>query len=427
MRGVPHFSWVHKLVALVVFVGAQIIPVSIANAQPQSVIRITGDDKAWDDVFASRTPQVLLDGPANDLVYTEGPLVLTKHALLFSDTIQARIHLLNVSGVLEHNDVDKAHPSRHLHTIKERSGDAPHADDHWRAEPGSNGLAFLPKSNDDGHDKIIIVCQHGARRLATLKFPGGSESLPVATEYGGKRLNGPNDLAVQVETSNEGQETIYVYFTDPVYAWLEKSRFSDQPYLDEQVQKNGPGMKGVYRVELDQEGYAKGNVELVLSDMARPNGIAFDGDKNLIVSDCCQGDHLDDCASGTSRWEILQRHRLPGVAPEEEEVWVRSATIEDTVDTNTEQATGGCADGFAVHTFSDDDDSGKEKRVLVASCFGGMCIVDMELQKIVARMWTGDCVISNAALDEEHVYFTGSCGIWMLPLRAHNYGVNEEL
>lgn len=40
-----------------------------------------------------------------------------------------------------------------------------------------------------------------------------------------------------LRSENDG---LWAYFTDPVYAWLEKDRFEDLPYLDTRVNTDGP-------------------------------------------------------------------------------------------------------------------------------------------------------------------------------------------
>eukprot|EP00045_Choanoeca_perplexa_P011648 m.124517 g.124517 ORF g.124517 m.124517 type:complete len:434 (+) comp15709_c0_seq5:1947-3248(+) len=67
-------------------------------------------------------------------------------------------------------------------------------------EPGSNGLAYHPSSRG------IIACQHGARQVAMII---DGENIPLATHYGSKRLNSPNDLSL-----SPGGD---LYFTDPSY------------------------------------------------------------------------------------------------------------------------------------------------------------------------------------------------------------------
>ena len=404
-------------------------PVDPPIEQPPTAL-ITGNLNTWDLIFASRTPQLILDGRANNIHWTEGPVLVGEdddvQFLLFSDTVGGKLYSFDLA-------------SRKLQILKDRSGDASPADDHWRAEPGSNGLAVLVDQIDGGgggnggSSPKLLVCQHGARRVVTMNLKT-HEIEPLATEYNGKKLNGPNDICIRSEKRMLGGErgnthALYAYFTDPVYAWLEKDRFDDLPYLDETVREKGPGHCGVYRVEIQShttsDSVNKGNVELITLTMARPNGIGFDRD-NLIVSDCCQGSHLDGCTSGTSRWEILRQRVVDSSSgnnyPNEKSSpsgWVHSSIVEDIV--SAEQAVGGCADGFAVYNL-DDYNGGGEQHFLLASCFGGFCIVDLTSETVVARIWTakdeyGGCRISNVVVGRSRVYLTGSCGIFMLPLR----------
>ena len=71
--------------------------------------------------------------------------------------------------------------------------------------------------------------------------------------------------------------------------------------------------------------------------------------------------------------------------------------------------------------------------MLIASCFGGLCIIDLEVGEVVARLWTaneesGGCKISNIAMGKMHAYLTGSCGILTLPLRRKGeaFGSSES-
>ena len=248
----------------------------------------------------------------------------------------------------------------------------------------------------------------------------------MATEWRGRRLNGPNDMVLH--HGGHGDSAKYIYFTDPVYAWLEKTRFEDLPYLDERVARDGPGVSGVYRTE-----FGTGKVEL-LATMDRPNGIGFyHGD--LVVSECCQGKHNPRCRQGMSRWVTFKQSPTNGSA------WTRHTALEDFEDA----ATGGCADGFAVVD--------RPRPLLLATCAGGLCIVcspnpsavisccahpryygfvedapprafaqvDLRQEKVVARLWTHrggrGCRLSNVAVGGGRVYITGECGVWYIPLR----------
>jgi gluconolactonase len=376
---------------------------------------VAGNLEVWDNIFASREYEVLVHAQANDLDWTEGPVLMINDGgnddiLLFSDVIAAKTYSLDLDKAIHDRtkDITKSGATKnilnkHLHVIKERSGDCPQTDDNWRAEPGGNGIAVLSHM-----PRKLVMCQHGAQRLAMVDLDTG-ETRAVASEYGGKRLNGPNDVVVHSENGE-----LFAYFTDPVYAWLEKDRFEDLPYLDERVRSDGPGHCGVYRVKLTENVNSQddvtNDVELIVSDMMRPNGVDFIGD-NLIVSDCCQGSHLNGCKSGTSRWKIFGQKEHESTSSSS---WTHIRTIEDTVPANS--ATGGCADGFAVHEYVDKEEM--RKHVLLSSCFGGLCVVDLESGSVITRMFLGGCRISNVAVGKEFVFLTGSCGILTLPLKG---------
>ena len=120
-------------------------------------------------------------------------------------------------------------------------------------EPGANGL-WLSRSGD------LIICNHGERRIERRDFNTGVRT-PLATEYGGKRFNSPNDVV-------EGPDGQF-FFTDPPYG-LEGL---DNSPLKEQA------ANGVYRLSAD------GQVERLLDDMTFPNGVALSPDSaTLYVS-----------------------------------------------------------------------------------------------------------------------------------------------
>ena len=327
----------------------------------------------------------------------------------------------------------------------ENSGDAPIEELAWRAEPGSNGLAtFSPNL------PWLLVCQHGSRRISLMNVETGVRLPAVEYSANGLRFNGPNDVTVREE-----DDGIYLYFTDPVYAWLEKDRFEDLPYLDNQVKQNGPGYCGIYRARLgfnftdtgiiDEEGredkQVGATVELI-AKMDRPNGIDFlkgSNSKNiLVVSDCCQADHNKRCLQGTSRWN-LYRPSASSISPatdatttndESGSGWDLISVIEDDIS----RTSIGCADGFLPMVGPHGQD------ILIASCAAGLCLVDVEKGEVVARMWTSAperqgifraCKVSNVARSPDRIFLTGNCGILQLPLRddllANEHGKGGEL
>lgn len=109
-------------------------------------------------------------------------------------------------------------------------------------EPGSNGLAF------DANGRLLI-CEHGDRRIGRLEADGRRTVL--ADRYEGRRLNSPNDLAI----NSNGD----VYFTDPPFGL---------PGTFQDPAKELP-FSGVYRLSPD------GGLHLVIRELTAPNGIAF--------------------------------------------------------------------------------------------------------------------------------------------------------
>lgn len=121
-----------------------------------------------------------------------------------------------------------------------------------KGEPGSNGLTL------DAQGRLVL-CQHGDRQVARREANG--KVTPIASYYGFRRFNSPNDLVYRKNGD--------LYFTDPPYG-LEGN--VDDPLKELNFQ-------GVYRVT------PKGKVDLMIRDLTRPNGIAFSPDeKKLYVA-----------------------------------------------------------------------------------------------------------------------------------------------
>jgi len=160
-----------------------------------------------------------------DCRFTEGPAVDAEGNLYFSDQPNDRIMRLTPEGDLS--------------VFRKPCGRA-------------NGLIFDQQGR-------LVMCQSsrpgGGRRVTRLEGDG-SETVLAAT-YMGKPLIAPNDLCI----SRQG----WIYFTDPNYG---KPEDASQP------------VSGVYRID------APGEVELVVSDLGRPNGIVITpDDKTIYVSD----------------------------------------------------------------------------------------------------------------------------------------------
>ncbi|OUL18264.1 gluconolactonase [Nostoc sp. RF31YmG] len=109
----------------------------------------------------------------------------------------------------------------------------------------------------------LVACSSGLR--AIIRREGNGEWKVLVDRYQGKRLNSPNDLVVKSDGT--------IWFTDPPYGITEPN----QGYGGEQEQ---PGSY-VYRFDP-----ATGEIDPVVTDMMRPNGLAFSPDESLLyVSD----------------------------------------------------------------------------------------------------------------------------------------------
>ncbi len=123
----------------------------------------------------------------------------------------------------------------------------------YRADTAAaNGLAF-------DRDRRLVACEgnggEGGRRVARIEKDGRRTVL--ADRYQGKRLNSPNDLAI------DGKG--HIYFTDPRYSKRENMELEKE---------------GVYRIDPD------GTLTRVVDSLTRPNGILVTADgQTLYVAD----------------------------------------------------------------------------------------------------------------------------------------------
>ncbi|MFB2772034.1 SMP-30/gluconolactonase/LRE family protein [Pelatocladus sp. BLCC-F211] len=109
----------------------------------------------------------------------------------------------------------------------------------------------------------LVACSSGLR--AIIRQEQNGEWKVLVDHYQGKRLNSPNDLVVKSDGT--------IWFTDPPYGITEPN----QGYGGEQEQS------GSYVYRFDP---ATGEIYHVVTDMVRPNGLAFSPDESLLyVSD----------------------------------------------------------------------------------------------------------------------------------------------
>lgn len=109
----------------------------------------------------------------------------------------------------------------------------------------------------------IVTCEHATSSITRME-PDGRYMKTLATHYGGKQLNSPNDIIVD----SRGR----IWFTDPLYG-----RTSPVAGIKRDPEM---GFQGVYCL--------KENGELILSrsDFENPNGLCMEiGEKTMLVND----------------------------------------------------------------------------------------------------------------------------------------------
>ena len=140
--------------------------------------------------------------------------------------------------------------------------------DHMRRWSAKDGVVTFRKpcnmSNGLTYDRQgrLLACEHATSQV-TLTRPDGT-IVPLATHYGGKQLNSPNDIVCKRDGA--------IYFSDPPYG---RAKF----YGVERPQELT--FQGVYRVSPDPK-----SPELLVDDFDRPNGLCFSLDETrLLIND----------------------------------------------------------------------------------------------------------------------------------------------
>jgi len=115
--------------------------------------------------------------------------------------------------------------------------------------------------NTIDNEDNLVTCEHGARRVT--KTDKNNVITLIADEYNDKRLNSPNDVCVHSNGT--------IFFTDPPYGIINPKRVEGFPgkmmYGGCNVFKYDPRTK---------------SLEALVTDMQRPNGIAFSFDESYL-------------------------------------------------------------------------------------------------------------------------------------------------
>lgn len=121
-----------------------------------------------------------------------------------------------------------------------------------------NGMTY------DG-DLNLYICEHSTSYLARETASG--ERQVLASHFGDKELNSPNDVVVKSDGA--------VYFSDPTYGRMPVFGEERECELD---------FQGVFRISPD------GDVTCVANDYGQPNGLCFSPDESLLyINDTPRG------------------------------------------------------------------------------------------------------------------------------------------
>lgn len=119
----------------------------------------------------------------------------------------------------------------------------------------------------------IVACSHGDRAIVRQEKDG--QWHPIVERYQGKRLNSPNDLVVKSDGT--------IWFTDPPFGLTQP----DEGCGGEQEQS------GSFVFRFDP---TNNKIDAVITDMERPNGLAFSPDESLLyISDTSAVERAEMC------------------------------------------------------------------------------------------------------------------------------------
>jgi gluconolactonase len=132
-----------------------------------------------------------------------------------------------------------------------------------------NGVQVVASPSNKGNgmtldaDGRLLVCEHTTSSVVRMDPDGtGSGREVLATHYGGKELNSPNDIIVGDDGS--------IYFSDPWYGRMPVFGVEREREL---------GFQGVYRIPP-----GGGDPQLIVreNEFEMPNGLCFSPDRSLL-------------------------------------------------------------------------------------------------------------------------------------------------
>ena len=218
------------------------------DVQSSSPLKVDRLDPAIDRIIPR---DAALERIATGFTWVEGP-VWDSGSLFFAD--------------IPSNSIRRWTPGAGASVFLQPSG-YKGSDPYGGREPGTNGMTL------DARGRLSVAghAQRDVFRFESLDSKGPITIL--ADSYQGKRLNSPNDLVYRSDGS--------LYFTDPPYG-LRRQNDNDP---EKELKVNG-----VYRIPraLEQKPGAppaSAELQLLIGDLPRPNGIAFSPDERYLYVD----------------------------------------------------------------------------------------------------------------------------------------------
>jgi gluconolactonase len=222
---------------------------AVASSPSKSPVKVDRRDPEIDKVIPAGA---MLERVATGFTWVEGPVWIPAGHLMFAEITSNSIRRVSASGT----------PSIFLQPSGYK-GTKPFGG----KEPGTNGMT-LDRSGR------LTVAGHAQRDIFRLESLNATAQITIlADSYRGKKLNSPNDLVYRRDGS--------LYFTDPPYGLPTQS--DKDPAKELQV-------NGVYRIPKafnQQAGNppARDQLQLLVGDLTRPNGIAFSPDQKYLYVD----------------------------------------------------------------------------------------------------------------------------------------------
>jgi gluconolactonase len=144
----------------------------------------------------------------------------------------------------------------------------------WDAENGVTEVAN-PSNKGNGMtfdlDGRLVVCEHVTSSVVRMDPDGtGANREVIASHYGDKELNAPNDVVVKSDGA--------IYFSDPTYGRMPGFGIEREQDLD---------FQGVYRIPP-----GGGDTQLLANDFGQPNGLCFSTDESLLYVNDTEKAHI---------------------------------------------------------------------------------------------------------------------------------------